>query len=86
LIKLTEKQIKIIEKALTFIQKYQDDYDDVLLNGGDTKASLQELDKKFNGIITFLNKNNIDKKIFLDILFIGSATRRLEEENNPIES
>jgi hypothetical protein len=83
---LSEKQVKIIEKALSFIQKYQDDYDDAILNGGDLKASLNELDKKFKGIFKFLHSNNIDKELFIQILFIGIANRRLEEENNPIES
>jgi len=83
---LSEKQVKIIEKALSFIQKYQDDYDDAILNGGDLKAALNELDKKFKGIFKFLHSNNIDKELFIQILFIGIANRRLEEENNPIES
>lgn len=75
-----EKEENAIEKALKFIEKYQNEHDEVISSGGDTQLSSVELTKKFKGIIHFLEKNKINKNYFFDFLIIGMALKKLEDK------
>ena len=70
----------IIEKALSFIQKYQDEYDDIISSGGDITESSRLLNKKFFGVLRYLEQNNVDEKFFFNFIMISMAIKKMEDK------
>jgi hypothetical protein len=70
----------IIEKALSFIQKYQDEHDDIIFSGGDITESSRLLNKKFFGVLRYLEQNNVDEKFFFNFIMISMAIKKMEDK------